>query len=291
LAASLASFNNRVPIAHVEAGLRTSDLRSPFPEEANRVLVSRLADFHFAPTEKAKRNLQREGIEPSRIFVTGNTVVDALEMVRSDVEQVSAKQITEKFGESLASRLLSGIQPMVLITAHRRESFGEGLRAIAAAVRELAVRYCEWTFVFCLHPNPNARRPPTFSLNDLSNVFLVEPIDYVPFVWLLKRSSAILTDSGGLQEEATTLGKPLLVAREVTERTEGLDFGAGRLVGTNPIRIVAGVEEAVRRPPAESWSEVRQTYGQGNAAQLIVEALASKLGCATVGAVVEFEVA
>ena len=283
-AAALAAFYMEVPVAHVEAGLRTWNLRAPFPEEANRVLTSRITNFHFAPTEQARKNLLAEGIEPNRIWVTGNTVIDALLMVRDIVADKAAGQWRAHFGEELTVRLQDPARRMVLITGHRRENFGQGFVDLCNAIRTLAVRHPYWDFVYPVHMNPNVQQPVHAILSGLDNVFLIAPQDYEPFVWLMNRSQMILTDSGGVQEEAPSLGKPVLVMRDVTERPEAVEAGTVRLVGTSTQRIVEGVETVMTDESVyRRMSRAHNPYGDGTAAAQIVsrlvEAFDSKPAC------------
>jgi UDP-N-acetylglucosamine 2-epimerase (non-hydrolysing) len=267
--AALAAFYCGIPVAHVEAGLRTWDMRAPWPEEANRVLTSRLATFHFAPTEGARANLLREGVAQSAIVVTGNTVVDALflalEKTRRSRPEVPGLPLD--WEGSWSGRI-------VLVTGHRRESFGGGFEEICSAIRELALTFQEHQFVYPVHLNPNVREPVLRILNDtkLPNVHVIEPLTYLPFVRLMAASRIILTDSGGIQEEAPSLGKPVLVMRETTERPEAVEAGTVRLVGASRDRIVAGVTELLTRTETyEAMSRAHNPYGDGQAAPRIVQ--------------------
>jgi UDP-N-acetylglucosamine 2-epimerase (non-hydrolysing) len=276
-AASLAAFYRRIPIGHVEAGLRTWDTSAPFPEEAHRAMVDRLATLHFAPTEQARKNLLAERIDDSRIHVTGNTVIDALHIAQYALAGVTAKDFAQVFTPALADDLANPSVKVVLVTGHRRENLGTRLDSAATAIRELAERHASWRFVYLLHANPTARRAPVAALRGLANVSLVEPLAYLPFIWLLQRSDVIVTDSGGLQEEASDIGKTILVMRDVTERPEAVEYGNARLVGTERGRIVAGVEQAILAPAPTRRRVRRHLYGDGKASQRIVEALASAL--------------
>ena len=281
LAATLAAFYSHVPVGHVEAGLRTGDLEAPFPEEANRVLADRLCRFHFAPTASSAEALRREGLDPERIVVTGNTVIDALLWVRDRLrEEGEAVPAAER--EALGSAwpvMRDGEAPIVLVTGHRRESFGQGFRDICAALRELALRHPEAHIVYPVHLNPNVQGPVRATLSDLPNVHLLAPLDYRPFVRLMDRSRFILTDSGGIQEEAPSLGKPVLVMRAVTERPEGVAAGTVRLVGTDPARIVAEAERLLTDAGAyEAMRRAHNPYGDGRATARILDALARHLG-------------
>ncbi|MBO1900886.1 UDP-N-acetylglucosamine 2-epimerase (non-hydrolyzing) [Leucobacter weissii] len=266
-AAALAAFNLQIPVVHVEAGLRTSNLLEPFPEEGNRQLISRVAALHFAPTTRNKTNLVREGIDFDRIVVTGNTAIDMLHWA---IGQPSG------YGEGL--ECLEGFEPgpgrrIVLVTAHRRENWGAGIDGIAEAVRRLSERYPESQFVVPLHPNPVARRPMRAALTGQGNVRLVEPRDYFEFVHLIAASALIITDSGGLQEEAPAVGVPVLVTRETTERQEGVLAGSLTLVGTDPGRIVSEAVRILDRAPGAPEDAPRNPYGDGRAAERIVRSL------------------
>lgn len=271
-AAALAAFYDGIAIGHVEAGLRTGNLRAPFPEEANRTLVSRLAGQHFAPTAEARDNLRREGIPAARITVTGNTVIDALFMVRDRLADFPTAHWQDCFGTPLHGRLSESPAPVILVTGHRRESFGQGFEDLCAAIRALAMAHPDWTIVYPVHLNPNVQRPVRGRLSDLANVFLIEPLDYLPFVWLMNRATLILTDSGGIQEEAPSLGKPVLVTREVTERPEAVAAGTVRLVGTDHARIIAEVETLLADSTAyDRMARAHNPYGDGRAAARIAQ--------------------
>ena len=270
--ATLACFYRRVPVAHVEAGLRTWNLDAPWPEEANRVLTSRLAALHFAPTSWSRDNLRKEGVPARRILVTGNPVIDALFLARDRV----AKSVPEIPG--LPGGLLEGDGRLVLITGHRRESFGEGFENICHAIAELAHRFPDVQFVYPVHLNPNVRAPVQRILGGgdtgapPANVHLLEPLSYLPFVALMARSSVILTDSGGVQEEGPSLGKPVLVMRGTTERPEGVKAGTVKLVGTQAQRIVREVGRLLKDPAHyRSMAMRRNPYGDGQSSARIVE--------------------
>lgn len=266
-AAALASFHMRIPVAHVEAGLRTHDTGSPFPEELNRQLIGRIATIHFAPTTRNLENLIREGVAASQVYVTGNTAIDALLWARS--LHVPYDQ------PALASLEDDDETRVVTITAHRRESWGEGLRGIATAVRRLALRYPDTRFVLPVHPNPVVRDTLLGELAGQANVLLAEPMGYAAFARLLARSTVAITDSGGIQEEAPALGVPVVVTREVTERQEGVVAGTLELVGTDPDRIVAAVRRLLDDPAEHARrSRLPNPYGDGRAARRI--ALASE---------------
>jgi UDP-N-acetylglucosamine 2-epimerase (non-hydrolysing) len=268
-AASLAAFYLRIPVGHVEAGLRTGNLYSPWPEEANRRLTGALTRLHFAPTETARENLRRENIADAQIVVTGNTVIDALLEVQAKLQQSA----------SLRERLAAGFPSlqggrMLLITGHRRENFGDGFERICEAIAALARRYPDMQLVYPVHLNPNVREPVNRLLSAIANVHLIEPQDYLPFVYLMTQATIILTDSGGIQEEAPSLGKPVLVMRDTTERPEAVSAGTVRLVGTDVQAIVEGVSLLLDdRAEYDRMSYAHNPYGDGRACERIVDAL------------------
>jgi UDP-N-acetylglucosamine 2-epimerase (non-hydrolysing) len=266
-AAALAAYYAGVKVAHVEAGLRTGDKWRPFPEEINRRVVGAIADLHFAPTALARANLLREGVAPEAVVVTGNPVIDALRWIAAQPPSPAAVELLARAGVPSGRRL-------VLVTAHRRESFGAGILALCQALAELAERFPELTILYPVHPNPNVHRPVHQILGRIPNIMLTEPLDYATLVHILAQAVLVLTDSGGIQEEAPSLGKPVLVLREVTERPEAIQAGTARLVGTDPQRIVS---ETVRllTDPAEYNRMARAVnpYGDGRAAERIVSAL------------------
>ena len=273
--AALAAFYQNIPVGHVEAGLRTGDLQAPWPEEANRVLTTRLTALHFAPTESNRANLLREGVAPESIFVTGNTVIDALFLA---VERVRAKplEVPGLPPELLAERE----QPLVLITGHRRESFGAGFEAICRALVTLANRFPATEFVYPVHLNPNVRAPVNAILAAAraSNVHLIEPLGYLPFVALMERATLILTDSGGVQEEAPSLGKPVLVMRDKTERPEAVLAGTVKLVGAHEAAIVSETARLLEdRAAYETMARAHNPYGDGHATGRILAACAAFL--------------
>jgi len=273
-AAALAAFYEGISVGHVEAGLRTGDLSAPFPEEANRCLTGRLTTVHFAPTQGAADNLVKEGVAPGDICVTGNTVIDALLMVRDKVAAYPVSHWSGLLGEQLYSRVVESTRKMILITGHRRENFGQGFIDLCSALRELAEKHVDWDLVYPVHLNPNVQQPVYELLAGLSNVHLIEPQDYAPFVWLMDRCDLILTDSGGIQEEGPSLGKPVLVMRDVTERPEAIDAGTVRLVGTDTETIVASVEELFANPALyEKMSQAHNPYGDGMACSRITQVL------------------
>lgn len=274
--ATLVSFYHHIPVGHVEAGLRTGNMQSPWPEEANRILTTRLATLHFAPTENNRQNLINEGIPSDRIYVTGNTVIDALLMA---VGKIKANPPAIP-GLSFSFAGDMNDPKVVLITGHRRESFGEGFRSICKAISKLAKRFPEVQFIYPVHLNPNVRRPVMEILgggNGSKNVHLIDPLPYFPFVSLINRSTLILTDSGGIQEEAPSLGKPILVMRDTTERSEGLAAGTARLVGTDSERISNSVSHLLTDAEAYyTMSQAKNPYGDGQSAQRIVEILVGR---------------
>lgn len=268
--ASLAAYFHRTPIGHVEAGLRTGNLYSPWPEEANRKLTGALAALHFAPTESARKNLLLEGIPARTIKVTGNTVIDAL----VHTEQLFARDAELEGTMRQRFDFLRSEAQLVLITGHRRENFGTGFENICEAICDLARHFQDVDFVYPVHLNPSVREPVGRLLCGISNIYLIEPQDYLPFVWLMKRSYLILTDSGGVQEEAPTFGKPVLVMRETTERPEAIAAGTARLVGAERDRIFNGVSQLLLDPVAHAQMATAQNpYGDGLAAAEIVKTL------------------
>lgn len=265
-AAALAAFHNKMPVAHVEAGLRTGDMSAPFPEEMNRRLTTHITTWHFPPTEGSRKNLLKENILDSAILVTGNTVIDAL-------LQVASRPYFFK------DPLLANIKGrLMLITAHRRESFGEPFKRLCNAIRLIAESYPQDTIIYPVHLNPNVRKPVMSILNDLPNVNLIEPLSYEPFVHLMKKAYLILTDSGGIQEEAPSFGIPVLVMRDKTERPEGIDAGTVRLVGTDEEVIVSQVHRLMDDHEAyRAMSESKNPYGDGHASERIVNFLEQNL--------------
>jgi UDP-N-acetylglucosamine 2-epimerase (non-hydrolysing) len=276
--ATLAAFYEEIPVGHVEAGLRTGNMRAPFPEEANRALVGRLASYHFAPTENARQNLINEAVPEERIWVTGNTVIDALLMVRDMVDEYPHHYWIGCFGRDIHDRITDPQRKLILITGHRRENFGQGFIDLCNAIRTLAVSHPDWELIYPVHLNPNVRRPVFEILDGLDNVVLIEPLDYAPFVWLMDKSDIVLTDSGGIQEEAPALGKPVLVMREVTERPEAVRVGTVLLVGTDPGKIVSNVERVMSDDSVyEAMSHAHNPYGDGRAVSRITEVITSQV--------------
>lgn len=271
-AVSLAAFYQRIAVGHVEAGLRTRNKYAPFPEEMNRQLTSRLTDLHFAPTPASRANLLMDAIPPEQVFVVGNTAIDALLWMKAKLDHVP----------SILSPWLPDLDEstrLVLITAHRRESFGEGFEAICLALKDLAGKFSDTRFVYPVHLNPNVQDPVRYHLSEIPNISLIEPLPYAPFVALMQRARIILTDSGGVQEEAPSLGKPVLVLREITERPEAVSAGTVLLVGPDRQRIVA--EASILLEDSRAYSKMSRTlnpYGDGLAAERIVDVILESHG-------------
>ena len=280
-AAALAAYYQQIPVGHVEAGLRTHNIYSPWPEEMNRQLTGRLATYHFAPTPLSRQNLLSEGVQESHITVTGNTVIDALYMVvdkikRDKVLDAELEKLLKQSGYDV-NRLSAG-KKLVLITGHRRENFGDGFISMCRAIKTLTEKYPEVDFVYPMHLNPNVRKPihEVFGedLSGLGNMFFIEPLEYLSFVYLMEKSTIVLTDSGGIQEEAPGLGKPVLVMRDTTERPEALEAGTVKLVGTDYDKIIKEVSALIEdREYYDRMSKAVNPYGDGKACARIVNAL------------------
>lgn len=278
-ASALAAFYQQIPVGHVEAGLRTHDIYSPWPEEMNRLITGRIATYHFSPTALSKQNLLDEGINEEAITVTGNTVIDALYMVVDKIK--SDKQLGKELENLLREsgydvNRLNGTRKLVLITGHRRENFGEGFISMCRAIKTLTEKYPNIDFVYPMHLNPNVRKPihEVFGedLSDLDNMFFIEPLEYLSFVYLMEKSTIVLTDSGGIQEEAPGLGKPVLVMRDTTERPEALEAGTVKLVGTDYDKIVNEVSALLDdREYYDKMSKAVNPYGDGIACLRILE--------------------
>lgn len=269
-AASLAAFYQRVPVGHVEAGLRTGKIDSPWPEEANRTLTGHLAMYHFAPTENARQNLVKENVPNERVIVTGNTVIDALLSMRDRIlaDDVMRGELAQRYS------FLSSDKKMILVTGHRRENFGNGFEQICHALAEIAGQRRDIQIVYPVHLNPNVSEPVNRILGHINNVMLIAPQDYLPFVWLMTHAWLILTDSGGIQEEAPSLGKPVLVMRDTTERPEAIEAGTVRLVGTDSARIIAEITQLLdHEHDYQTMSQSHNPYGDGRACERIVHAL------------------
>lgn len=274
LAASLAAYYQQIPVAHVEAGLRTGNLYSPWPEEGNRKLTGALATLNFAPTDTSQSNLLREGISQGNIIVTGNTVIDALLDVVKRLDQDPALLAQA----SAPAEFLDPSRKLILVTGHRRESFGDGFERICHALIEVAQQHPEVDIVYPVHLNPNVREPVNRLLNGIGNIYLIAPLDYLPFVHMMSRAHIILTDSGGIQEEAPSLGKPVLVMRDTTERPEAVTAGTVKLVGTHTVDIVRELNRLLLDTAAyQAMSYAHNPYGDGNACQRILEALLDKV--------------
>ena len=274
LASAIAGFYAGVSVGHIEAGLRTHNLYAPFPEEFNRQVASKVTKWHFAPTALSRQNLLNEAVPEIQISVTGNTVIDALFWVLNRIDSDAHRQAS--ISKYLEERLSFCWQKdrFVLITGHRRENFGDGFMQICEALKELAIHYPDVHFVYPVHLNPNVQEPVNSMLMGLSNVHLINPLDYEPFVYLLKHCYLVLTDSGGIQEEAPSLGKPVLVMREVTERPEAVDAGTVRLVGANRERIVANVSDLIENGDSyKKMSHAHNPYGDGKACGRIIDTL------------------
>lgn len=282
MAAALAAFYQQIPVGHVEAGLRTYDMHSPWPEEMNRQVTGRIATYHFAPTLLSKRHLLQENIQDSQIVVTGNTVIDALYLVVNKIKNnntlcQNVQMVLRNAGYD-TGRLFAG-KKLVLITGHRRENFGDGFIHICQAIKTLALNYPDVDFVYPMHLNPNVRRPihEIFDGLDISNLFFIEPLEYLSFVYLMEKSYLVLTDSGGIQEEAPGLGKPVLVMRDTTERPEALEAGTVKLVGTSYAKIVKEVALLLdSRCYYEQMSLAVNPYGDGKACQRIIKFFSSE---------------
>tara|TARA_B100000945_G_scaffold151896_1_gene121841 strand:- start:2415 stop:3554 length:1140 start_codon:yes stop_codon:yes gene_type:complete len=278
LASSLAAFYLGIKVGHVEAGLRTYNLQAPFPEELNRQFTGKIANFHFAPTEKSANNLINERVDGSNIFITGNTVIDALNLALVSIEKDEERL-------SRINKNLNGLFPFewqknkfILITGHRRENFGQGFINICEAIKKSAIENPEVNYIYPVHLNPDVQSPVMKILKGIKNVYLSEPLDYEPFIYLMKNSYLVLTDSGGIQEEAPSLGKPVLVMREVTERPEAIDAGTVKLVGTEPQKIVKNIQDLLDDSELyNSMSNAHNPYGDGHACDRILEILKKKL--------------
>ncbi len=269
MAAALAAFYKQIPVAHIEAGLRSHNINSPFPEELNRLVVGNIASWHFAPTTEARDNLVAEGKDPSRIFVTGNTVIDTLLHFSNAMEHDAglSRSLAAPFG------FLDPTKKLILVTSHRRENFDGGIERICRALKVLAARG-DVQIVYPVHPNPNVRNVVLAELGNVPNIHLIDPQDYLPFLYLQKRSYLVMTDSGGVQEEAPSLGKPVLVMRDNTERPEGIAAGTARLVGSDVDRIISTASHLLDDPAAyRGMAETHNPYGDGRASARIVEEL------------------
>jgi UDP-N-acetylglucosamine 2-epimerase (non-hydrolysing) len=273
---ALAAFYQQIPVAHVEAGLRTYNIYSPWPEEVNRQITSRIATYNFAPTELSKQNLLKENVKEASIFVTGNTVIDALHMVVDRLE--NDKNLKNTIHQNLKAEFEKPINldndKFILITGHRRENFGQGFLNICEAIGQLAKKYPDVHLIYPVHLNPNVQKPVYELLGNFTNVHLIKPQEYLPFVYLMSKSYLVLTDSGGIQEEAPGLGKPVLVMRDTTERPEAVDAGTVKLVGTDKKLIVKEVSELIENKGAyQKMSKANNPYGDGKASEKIIQSL------------------
>ncbi len=280
ISTSLAAFYQQIPVGHVEAGLRTGDLYSPWPEEANRRLTGVLATVHFAPTANSEENLLAERVDPATVHVTGNTVIDALLEV---VEKINTNtDLIAEFEQQFS--FLDDSKRMVLVTGHRRENFGAGFEKICQSLVDIATMFHDVDIVYPVHLNPNVREPVNRLLQGIDNIHLIEPLDYLPFVYLMTKSTIILTDSGGIQEEAPSLGKPVLVMRDTTERPEAVDAGTVKLVGTEPDSIKQNIIELLTNDVAyHAMSQAHNPYGDGKACERIIDVMASMDAATTEG--------
>lgn len=268
VAGAMAGFYNKIPVSHVEAGLRSGDKQAPFPEEANRIIVSHLATFHFAPTRKCKKNLIAENIK-NNVYVVGNTIVDALLFMK--------KKILKENYKPLKLKKINTKKRIILITGHRRESFGEPFRLLLNSIKAMAIEYPDIEFVYPVHLNPNVKIPAQNALQGFENIHLLTPLRYRDMVWLMLNSYLIISDSGGIQEEAPSLGKPILVTREITERVEGIEAGAALLVGFSQDKIQRAVRNLLNDAKLyKKMSNVKNPYGQGNTSQKIKKILQNK---------------
>ena len=278
LATALSAFYEKIPVGHVEAGLRTGDIYSPWPEEANRKLTSQITEYHFAPTETSKNNLLKENVSEEKVYVTGNTVIDALHWVLNKINQTKSLKLLHSNHITQAFPAFENGQKLVLITGHRRENFGEGFLNICSAIKTLAEAHTDVNFVYPVHLNPQVQKPVLELLSSISNVYLIAPLDYEPFVYLMSKTYLILTDSGGIQEEAPSLGKPVLVMRNTTERPEAITSGTVKLVGTKPENIIREVTRLLEDPECyKTMSQAHNPYGDGKSCQKIIEIIKENL--------------
>ncbi len=269
MAASLAAFYYGIKVAHVEAGLRTGNIQSPFPEEANRTIVSRLASLHYAPTERNKQNLMSEGVPPGNIIITGNTVIDSLLFAKNKVNFFS-----DDINDAVIRQIFKTHKKIIVVTGHRRENFGEGFINICRALQQIALKHPEVEIVYPVHLNPNVQKPVQEILNQINNIHLIQPLTYPDFVYAMKQSFLIVTDSGGVQEEAPSLGKPVLVMRENTERPEAVEAGTVVMVGANIEKITQGIENLLANNDVYlRMTKAHNPYGDGRAAGRIIDNL------------------
>jgi len=273
--ASLAAFYQKIPVGHVEAGLRTGNIYAPWPEEMNRKLTGSLTQYHFAPTEKAKQNLLNEGVKQEQIFVTGNTVIDALYLMMDKIR--NKPELEEELNNTIREKgfvLNNRERKYILVTGHRRENFGDGFKNICRAMKKIADNYPDYDLVYPVHLNPNVQKPVYDILGDTENIYLIEPLDYLPFIHLMSKSYMVITDSGGIQEEAPGLGKPVLVMRETTERPEAVEAGTVKLVGTDAELIFLKTSKLIDEPTYYTrMSKAHNPYGDGEASERIINLL------------------
>jgi UDP-N-acetylglucosamine 2-epimerase (non-hydrolysing) len=270
--AALAAFYQQIPVGHIEAGLRTGNIYAPWPEEMNRMITRCLTTYNFAPTKWSGENLRKENVKPENIIITGNTVIDALFIVSEKIKNNAG--IQNELTEYIKSKgyIIQSDKKLLLITGHRRENFGQGFINICNAIKDIALKYPNMDLLYPVHLNPNVQKPVYEILKDINNVFLIDPIEYLPFVFLMEKSYIILTDSGGIQEEAPSLGKPVLVMRDTTERPEAVEAGTVRLVGTDRDKIVSQVSQLMEdRDYYDTMSRAHNPYGDGKAAERIVD--------------------
>jgi UDP-N-acetylglucosamine 2-epimerase (non-hydrolysing) len=274
MASAIAGFYEGIPIGHVEAGLRTGDMGAPFPEEANRSIVGRIATYHFAPTSIAKNNLLKENVPESSIFITGNTVIDALLMTSSQLGTYPVSYWASQLPDNVALKVQRHSGKIILITGHRRENFGDGFLNLCSALKKLAEKNPSWLMIYPVHLNPNVQKPVYEILSCCNNILLTQPLPYLHFTWLLNKCDLVLTDSGGIQEEAPSLGKPVLVTRDVTERPEAVTAGTVKLVGTDVNKIMQNITEILTdNSTYQAMSKSINPYGDGKACQRIVDVL------------------
>lgn len=268
---ALASFYKQIPVAHIEAGLRSNNIYSPWPEEINRQITGRIATYHFAPTQKAKDNLLKENINEKNIIVTGNTVIDALNIIINRIKSDSF--LSEKLNDQIKERgySINRSKKVILVTGHRRENFGKGFINICNALKEIALKFSDMDILYPVHLNPNVQTPVNEILKNVKNIYLIDPLEYLPFIFLMSKSYMVITDSGGIQEEAPSLGKPVLVMRDTTERPEGIDAGTVRLVGTDKHKIIYEVSLLIENKDHYiKMSKANNPYGDGKACSRIV---------------------
>ena len=273
ISSTLACYYNKTKVGHIEAGLRTGDIYSPWPEEINRKLVAQISDLHFAPTIFARKNLENEGIKKSKIILTGNTIVDSVLIIKNEI--FNSRSIKIKLDKKFS--FLDYKKKIILVTGHRRENFGTNFTNIFKALKHIAAKHKELNIIYPVHLNPNVLKPANYILGKIKNIFLLKPLDYISFVYLMNRSSLIISDSGGIQEEAPSLGVPVLVTRKVTERPEAIKFGTSILVGSKIKNIIKTTEKIINNNKFKKNIVLKNPYGDGNASKKIVRFLISNL--------------